>query len=929
MLMTAQRHFILTFQALLLVFFVSVPASSFADEHLEFLRFSDQVGGRQSSVYDIYRGDHDFIWFATDTDGLLRYDGYEFALWSESILATEERISFGALWMTGGNTLWAATWGRGLLSWNTNAQELTEFRFDPRNEHSLRDDRVQTLFQDTEGKLWVGTLAGLNYVQLNEASDVWEVRSLGEQHPLSRERIWRIAESGERYWVATTQGLYEITKDFSDWRQHLPNPEQFGENRLNEIRTVFIYNEEVWVGTDEGVFIFEPQSERFEPILLPVESQYVNALRINDFGVMPVGGQGTPTVWVGSEDGLFFIKPETKQYRTVNDGVWRLLPDVDIRTIQFDASGGGWIGARNQGIFYTRNEEPAFQPLANQTAKSESLSLSRSVFKVQYDDAGGLWLGTADGVLHRAPGGDEWEKVPVANNEAIGRVEALYVDRTGALWVGANRALYRMHPNDRFELNRMSSIYEQLGLSENSVTALYEDEQGKLFLGFWGIGVAAYDLDTAETQWQLRALDGLRGDLVYDFVQVPEGGEWMITRYSGLFYRAHAGSDWLHYPIPEHISLKPGSLLCGHSWRAKELWLCSDIGAWRLNTETGEFSSLHQALGLPQERVVGLLSDQQDNIWMLTSSGLTRYAPTEQNVVTFGFNDGLPAIDFLRQAMAVDTEGQLTIGTVRGSFEFQPSELRVNSKPPRVGLSRISVNDTDITGSVGLNAPHVTLAHSDRAITIAYSILDFHDTSRNTGRFRLVGLNEQWSAWSAQRVITFGSLPAGAYTLEIEGRNSFGIEAQEPLRIKLFVATPWWQTIWAWLGLITALSAIFWGALRWRVQTLQRVNQRLDDLVKARTEALEAANQQLQRQSHTDYLTQLLNRRGFTERFKWLQGQAKRKGTSFALVLFDVDNFKQFNDSYGHDAGDQVLVALSKELISRIREQDVAARWGG
>jgi len=72
----------------------------------------------------------------------------------------------------------------------------------------------------------------------------------------------------------------------------------------------------------------------------------------------------------------------------------------------------------------------------------------------------------------------------------------------------------------------------------------------------------------------------------------------------------------------------------------------------------------------------------------------------------------------------------------------------------------------------------------------------------------------------------------------------------------------------------------------------------------------------------TDPLTQVLNRRGGLERLE-------NASTSGLLAIADLDHFKQVNDTYGHDAGDQVLVAAARCLGTTLRQGDVLMRWGG
>jgi diguanylate cyclase (GGDEF)-like protein/PAS domain S-box-containing protein len=95
--------------------------------------------------------------------------------------------------------------------------------------------------------------------------------------------------------------------------------------------------------------------------------------------------------------------------------------------------------------------------------------------------------------------------------------------------------------------------------------------------------------------------------------------------------------------------------------------------------------------------------------------------------------------------------------------------------------------------------------------------------------------------------------------------------------------------------------------------------------------ALEASNAKLHNESVTDYLTGLHNRRIFTQRSELAARSFAESGSSYGLVLLDLDNFKHINDQYGHDTGDDVLRIVGKVLKKVLRSgtDDLAARLGG
>ena len=97
---------------------------------------------------------------------------------------------------------------------------------------------------------------------------------------------------------------------------------------------------------------------------------------------------------------------------------------------------------------------------------------------------------------------------------------------------------------------------------------------------------------------------------------------------------------------------------------------------------------------------------------------------------------------------------------------------------------------------------------------------------------------------------------------------------------------------------------------------------------------LQTANASLAHQSQRDPLTGLLNRRAFQDAMHLrTQAHERRSGSSMsaphALLVLDIDHFKRINDIYGHAAGDEVLVEISKRLTFVMRDQDMLMRWGG
>lgn len=99
--------------------------------------------------------------------------------------------------------------------------------------------------------------------------------------------------------------------------------------------------------------------------------------------------------------------------------------------------------------------------------------------------------------------------------------------------------------------------------------------------------------------------------------------------------------------------------------------------------------------------------------------------------------------------------------------------------------------------------------------------------------------------------------------------------------------------------------------------------------LKNRVQLLEKALRKEQEKSHTDSLTKLPNRRASDVKLEELDAEFKRYEKNFSIVIFDIDKFKNINDTYGHDAGDVILASIAKIFLRHKRETDMFARLGG
>jgi hemerythrin len=128
--------------------------------------------------------------------------------------------------------------------------------------------------------------------------------------------------------------------------------------------------------------------------------------------------------------------------------------------------------------------------------------------------------------------------------------------------------------------------------------------------------------------------------------------------------------------------------------------------------------------------------------------------------------------------------------------------------------------------------------------------------------------------------------------------------------------------------LLHALNGLF-KQVSERNRELQLLNQTLESRVVERTEELALANRQLEEIALTDVLTGLPNRRFAMQQLALAWDESVKEDSPLACMMIDADGFKQINDNHGHDAGDEVLRQLSRNLRYALRTDDIVCRLGG
>jgi len=178
-----------------------------------------------------------------------------------------------------------------------------------------------------------------------------------------------------------------------------------------------------------------------------------------------------------------------------------------------------------------------------------------------------------------------------------------------------------------------------------------------------------------------------------------------------------------------------------------------------------------------------------------------------------------------------------------------------------------------------------------------------NDSLTANDRYEILALLHQWMRW------------AGEYSAVVSRHQSRLINFAEEIQQQSGTAT---------LPSDPRLA----GLLNEIIQSNQQLQQRLETA----EQQLEHQSRQIQSyltEARTDALTQLFNRRSFDQKIRELLTAYRNGGDRFALAMIDIDEFKNINDTFGHQAGDAVLQQVAELLRQRFDDAQLIARYGG
>ena len=816
-----------------------------------FRHITPREGLSSQFVKDITRDSTGFMWFATATGGLCRYDGYSFKTY-RNIPGNPTSLSndnVNCILEIKRNEFLVGTYSGGMNGFNAYTEEFFHFKHDPDDPSSISHDRVNVIFRDSDGTLWIGTQHGLNIFHPEEG--IFTVfLQFPEDHDHPCDQVNAITQDWNGIlWIGTGDGVFQFDPVDRSFRKiHLEN------NDTRHVNTVVMciyqtHDSAIWVGTNHWLYILKDGkinylSARADRLLSP-SNKYVE-------DIIEFEKDGEYQLWLSTDWGLNRYDFNTRRFEyfyNERDNPSSLATG-DLGKIYYDGSGLLWIKTAEHGVDVLNL---AHRPFINEIELPGS-NFGHTASCFYEDSKGTFWVGSHEGFLYKFDRDIHFIKryfplYPDGVSYLNGRVEDILEDDNNNLLLAAHL------PRPGVCLfNEASGLLQQLPVDTlpgqaplGRIRKLLIDDQG---IPWVGTSAGLFYLDTDE---------GFRVKPFYTEKQVfREIRDLKVDRYGNLWV---ASKDGL-YEIKERHSTHP--VLQEYPFYSEEkntprqyprgllesrdgnIWIGASSSLCRVDRDNKIFHPADPSdQWVNDNMIVSIVEDEYGMLWMNSSKGLIKYDPERtpgKASRLYDMSDGLPYDGYISTPLYLHPDGRIFVpanyGTQKGFYYFHPGQVPFNDRKPNVVITDFIVKNEDFESDSSISAvKRLTLRHHQNFFTLEFAALDFTDPSKNKYEYYLDGFEADWTYSGNRHYASYTGVPPGDYIFRVRGSNNDGYWNEEGTMLAITILPPPWKTGWA-MSLYIFMTAGILVFISWYYHKRQQLKQALA-LEQVRKEKLE------------------------------------------------------------------------------------------
>jgi ligand-binding sensor domain-containing protein/signal transduction histidine kinase len=801
-----------------------------------FRYFSKLQGLKHDDVRTLIQDIQGNIWFGTWGGGATRYDGKTFTYYTSKEGLGSDVIKCIIEGKSG--KLWFGTWGGGLTSYDGKS-----FRNYTINK-GLKDDKITCILEDKKGNVWIGTTKG----GLSKF-DGKTFSHYGQKQGLKAVEVHSLCETADgKIWIGTSSGFLSCF----DGKQFIHY--QFKKsNRPYEIITTFVDKKgDIWMGTS-GNDIIRFDGKHFTYYSTKFRDDRINCIFEDGYG----------NIWFGTySNGLAKVSGKKITYISSDEG----LSHNRVYCILQEEAGNLWFGTGGGGL--ARYDGHLFRHFT----EKEGLSASR-IYSILEDSRGDLWFGSWGGGLFKYDG-KRFNQLSKKEGLPDDDVNSIMEDRSGNLWIGTWGSGVA-----KYDGKNLTHFNKKSGLNNDEVTKVIQDRKNNIWIATSGGGVSCFDGKIFKSYTKKQ---GLSHDAVLSMIEDSKGNMWFGTFGGGV--TKYDGKNFVHFSAKD--GLQNDLIFTIVEDKKGNIWFGTG-GAGLVKYDGAEFTSFSNLNGLSNNYVLSILIEDNSTLWAGTRFGINRSNlmalnekfnsnASNQNSIAYDqnlfksyrYSNGFLGIGCNRNAILRSKDAKLWVGANDRLTCIDTDKLFIDSTPPKIQITGIDLynekfnwknalknQDSSFLLGNGVSIRNfyfdsltpwyflpngLSLAHNNNFLSFRFSGISMHQPEQIRYRYKLDGIDNDWSAISANNYASYGNLPSGNFAFRVKSMNSEGIWSKEQIFV-FSIRPPWWKTWWAYsiYGFTSLLSLFAFIKLRERSSRLRQKKLQI------KNEELELLNKEL------------------------------------------------------------------------------------
>jgi signal transduction histidine kinase/ligand-binding sensor domain-containing protein/DNA-binding response OmpR family regulator len=805
---------------------------------LKFTTLTARDGLSANTVNAILKDKYGLLWIATE-EGLSSYNGNTFKTYvphspDMSIFQSKEVF---ALHEDQAGNLWAGTPGGGLFLYD---RKTDEFEIYPRKntKYQLSNNFITAISSDHLGKIWVSTMHGVNIIDYKTGKIVKleiDPHHLGGSR--SENTLCMFEDKGQKVWIGTLFGLYQYDYASHQTRLFRHNPKD-GRSLVDDtVKTIAQDNDgQIWVGTNNGLSRLSADQNSFTNF----KYNSSDGKSISGNIIYSIVSDTDQRIWIGTEGGLDVMDTRTGALtKYERNGRERFgINSRSVRCIYLDNSGIYWVGTYAGGINkYDKNltlfnvkKYSEFDPRGLNAPLVTSFAESSN---------GDLYVGTDGGGLSIFyPVSGLFSHIRMLSKNKINAdglpILCMSLDRRQQLWIGTFR-------NGLFNFDTRNGTYKQMlygngpyHINSNEIFCIKEDRTGNIWIGTNGEGVNIYSPQTKrflkfapEQQAEKDRILPING-YIRAIEEDQQGNIWIGSYGSGIAVY-HPSDRQFTVLNMAGTGLQIDKILSLYKDSRNNMWIgTSGEGLFCYDGQTKKIVSFSVSKGLPNPVIRKILEDHDGNMWISTNNGVACLNWKTKQIDTYNADNGLQNNAFLNGSGLVTSDQTIYFGGVEGFNYIKPSDIKVNKNIPGVQLNLLKVNNQVIKpGEGSVLTENISIAKGislnfGQNFAIGYSALNFTLPDQNRYAYRLKGFEKKWNNAGTETIANYTNINPGTYTFEVRAANNNGIWNNKATKITVVIRPPFYRTTLAYLSYLGLFGALLWFLRRRGIQKLQK-----------------------------------------------------------------------------------------------------------